>query len=101
MAPSAPSVPPPPRPSALRGLLGGFGGAAALALAMAWLWGFTVDDALITCRVAWHLSRGMGYRFNAGGPVVDAVTPFGFAQLLLPFAGSGPLHALAFAKWLG
>ena len=23
------------------------------------MWGFTVDDALITCRVAWHLARGV------------------------------------------
>jgi hypothetical protein len=68
---------------------------------MAWLWGFTVDDALITGRVAWHLARGLGYRFNATGPVVDAVTPLGFAYVLSPFAGAGPLAALSAAKWLG
>ena len=74
---------------------------ASIGVAMAWLWGFTVDDALITCRVATHLARGLGYRFNSAGPVVDAVTPLGFAYLLAPFAGSGPLGALAAAKWLG
>jgi len=68
---------------------------------MAWLWGFTVDDALITCRVAAHLAQGLGYRFNVPGPVVDAVTPLGFAYLLAPFAGAGPLAALQAAKWLG
>jgi hypothetical protein len=73
----------------------------AIALAMAWLWGFTVDDALITCRVAFHLARGLGYRFNADGPVVDAVTPLGFAYLLAPLASGGPLSALVGAKWLG
>lgn len=68
---------------------------------MAWLWGFTVDDALITCRVAFHLARGLGYRFNPAGPVVDAVTPLGFAYMLAPFSGSGPLGGLTAAKWLG
>jgi hypothetical protein len=72
-----------------------------LACGIGWLWGFTVDDALITARVASHLARGLGYRFNAGGPVVDAVTPLGFAYLLAPFARSGPLAALAAAKALG
>jgi hypothetical protein len=101
MPSSVASVPAPPTPSVARGLLGGLGAVSAMAVAMAWLWGFTVDDALITCRVAWHLAHGLGYRFNAGGPVVDAVTPLGFANLLAPFAGAGPLGALDFAKWLG
>lgn len=60
-----------------------------------------MDDALITARVAAHLRSGAGYRFNAGGPVVDAVTPLGFAHLLAPFASGGPLGALAAAKWAG
>lgn len=84
-----------------RALVGGIFAALSIAAAMAWLWGFTVDDALITARVAWHLATGVGYRFNSRGPVVDAVTPLGFAPLLAPFAGQGPLGALAFAKWLG
>lgn len=73
----------------------------ALGASMAWLWGYTVDDALITCRVAHHLATGVGYRFNSGGPVVDAVTPLGFAYVLAPFAGGGVLPALTASKWLG
>ncbi|HEY6079159.1 MAG TPA: hypothetical protein VIW29_10165 [Polyangiaceae bacterium] len=68
---------------------------------MLWLWGFTVDDALVSCRVASNLVRGAGYRFNQAGPVVDAVTPLGWAPLLAPFAGAGPLEALRAAKALG
>lgn len=73
----------------------------SLGAAMLWLWGFTVDDALVSCRVATHLARGEGYRFNVGGPVVDAVTPLGWAPLLAPFAASGPLAALSAARCLG
>lgn len=87
--------------NAARGFWGGLGGMVAICLVMAWLWGFTVDDALITCRVASHLARGLGYRFNSAGPVVDAVTPLGFAYLLAPFARGGPLAALQAAKLLG
>jgi hypothetical protein len=68
---------------------------------MAWLWGFSVDDALISARVAAHLGRGLGYRFNAGGPVVDAVTPLGWAYVLAPASGGSALAAMYFAKWLG
>src|SRR5690606_14972141 len=64
----------------------------------AWLWQFTVDDALITARVAHHVATGVGYRFNAGDPISDAVTPLGFPLLLAPFAGEGPLAALRAAK---
>jgi hypothetical protein len=81
-----------------------FGAAAAVlaaALPVALFWGFTVDDALIPARIAAHLWAGIGYRFNPGGPVVDAVTPLGWAHLLAPFARSGPLGALAAAQWLG
>lgn len=61
--------------------------ASALAIPLAaYLWGFTVDDAFIPARVAEHLRAGLGARFNAGGPVTDAVTPLGFAHLL---AGMG------------
>ncbi len=74
----------------------------ASALPLAWLLrGFTVDDALITARVASNLGSGHGYRFNVGGSVVDAVTPLGFAQLL---ASSGPgsvLEMFERARWLG
>lgn len=49
-------------------------------------WGFTVDDALISSRVAHHLANNIGYRFNPTGAVVDCVTPLGWAWLLAPFA---------------
>ena len=65
------------------------------------LWGFTVDDAFIAPRVAWHIAQGQGYRFNSSGPVVDAVTPLGWALLLAPWARSGPLAAWSAARWLG
>lgn len=68
---------------------------------MVWLWGFTVDDALISARVAHQLATGHGYRFNPAGPIVDAVTPLGWAPLLAPFAARDPWSALLAAKWLG
>ena len=65
------------------------GGVLVALLPMLWLWGFTVDDALISARVAVNIASGTGYRFNYGGPVVDAVTPLGWAYLLAPFAHEG------------
>jgi len=81
-------------------------GAAAFSGIMATIgvvvfWGFTVDDALITARVAHHISLGQGYRFNSHGPVVDAVTPLGWAYILAPFAKSGPIGTLLVARWIG
>lgn len=80
------------------------GALLGLLVALPWstaLVGFTVDDALVTARVASHLSRGLGYRFNPGGPEVDAVTPLGFAPLLAAFGEGDPLAMLARARWLG
>jgi hypothetical protein len=91
----------PPQLARRRGALGLLLGVVAAAPASAWLWGFTVDDALITGRVAAHVFRGIGHRFNPGGPVVDAVTPLGFAYALAPFSRGEPLVAMYFAKWLG
>jgi hypothetical protein len=62
---------------------------------------FTVDDALIPARYATHIARGLGYRFNAAGPMTDGVTPLGLPYLFAPFAAPGPLAALAAAKRLG
>lgn len=76
-------------------------GALSASVSVIALWGFTVDDAWITARVAHHLAAGLGYRFNPGGAVVDAVTPLGFAHLLSPFAARGPHAALAAARLLG
>ncbi|WP_437682900.1 hypothetical protein [Sorangium sp. So ce131] len=76
------------------------GALTALIPALA-LSGFTVDDALITARYAHHIARGIGYRFNAAGPVTDGVTPLGWAFVLAPFAAGGPLAALTAAKAIG
>jgi hypothetical protein len=77
-------------------------GTAAVAVApMIYLWGFTVDDALISTRVAHHVATGAGYRFNSQGPVVDAVTPLGWAHVLAPFAVDGPMSGLRAAKFIG
>ena len=75
--------------------------ALSAAVPMAWLWGFTVDDALISARVAHQLATGHGYRFNPSGSIVDAVTPLGWAPLLTPFAAHDPWDAMVAAKWLG
>jgi len=83
------------------GTRGALGGALAAAFGMGTAWGFSVDDALITGRVAAHLARGLGYRFNADGPIVDAVTPLGWAYLLAPFAGQGAVGAVAAASLAG
>ncbi|MEB2324827.1 MAG: hypothetical protein OZ921_20095, partial [Sorangiineae bacterium] len=76
-------------------------GALAAAVMMLALSGYTVDDALITARVATRLAHGEGYRFNTGGPRVDAVTPLGYANLLALVAGATPLETLARARLLG
>ena len=81
------------------GLAAGCGIAATLGVAL--FWGFTVDDALVTARVAWRIANGLGYRFNATGPVVDAVTPLGWVYFLVPFAKTSPLVALFAARCLG
>ncbi len=86
-----------PEPRQLRWALCGSGAAALGALSA---WGFTVDDALISARVAHQLAQGNGYRFNAGGPIVDCVTPLGWAFLLVPFASS-PWQALTAASVAG
>lgn len=64
-------------------------------------WGFTVDDALISTRVAHHLATGQGYRFNPAGPLSDCVTPLGWAPLLAPLSRPGVWEGLQAARWLG
>lgn len=76
-------------------------GALTAALGVLGAWGFTVDDALIVTRVAHHLASGIGYRFNPDGPVVDCVTPLGYAQLLAPLSGAGAWQGLLGARVLG
>jgi len=71
------------------------------ALPMAALWGFTVDDALISGRYAHHIATGLGHRFNPAGPITDGVTPLPWPWLIAPFAGSGVRSALLAAKVAG
>jgi hypothetical protein len=73
---------------------------AALPAAL-WLWGFTVDDALITARVAAHIGHGLGSRFNAHGLPVDAITPLGYAHLLASLGRGDTLAKFLVAKWVG
>jgi hypothetical protein len=63
--------------------------------------GFTVDDALISARVASNLAAGAGYRFNPGGPEVDAVTPLGWAHLLALFGPGSPVTMLERGRVIG
>lgn len=88
---------PPARAVAKRAALGV---AAALPAALIFR-GFTVDDALISARVASHLAAGAGYRFNPSGPVVDAVTPLGYAHLLALGGEASALEMLERGRALG
>ncbi len=74
--------------------------AVVFAVVASFVFGFTVDDALITARYAANLNAGEGYRFNSGGPASDGVTPLGYAHVLAPFAVSTQA-ALTAAKWIG
>jgi len=80
--------PPPPAPRSVVWALPIAGAAAAL-LPSIWMWGFTVDDALITVRYARHIACGAGYRFNIAGPATDGVTPLPFAPLLSLLTAGG------------
>jgi hypothetical protein len=82
---------------------------ALAALPVVALRGFTVDDAWIPARYAAHLAGGDGYRFNAGFPSTDGVTPLPWAPLLsllsLPWGGDimaawHAARALGAASWL-
>jgi hypothetical protein len=83
------------------GWQGALAGALAAAFGIAGAWGFSVDDALISARVAAHLWQGLGYRFNVPGPIVDCVTPLGWAFLLAPVAGAGAWQGMTWASLAG
>lgn len=85
----------------MTGRWGAIVGLIAAAIPLVLAYGFSVDDALITARVAHHIANGAGSRFNLDASVVDTVTPLGFAHALAPLAKSGPLAAFAFARILG
>jgi hypothetical protein len=76
-------------------------GLAAAVVPCMWMWGFTVDDALISVRYARNVAHGLGYRFNAGGPATDGVTPLPWPWLLVPFARGSAMGVLGIAKGLG
>ena len=65
------------------------------------MWGFTVDDALISVRYARHVATGLGWRFDARGPSTDGVTPLPWPLLLAPLARADALAVLMWAKVLG
>jgi len=74
--------------------------AAAAACGAAFMWGFTVDDALISIRYAHHLASGAGYRWNADGPSTDGVTPLPWPFLIAALARGPALATLARVKAL-
>jgi hypothetical protein len=76
-------------------------GALASLVPAIFMWGFTVDDALISVRYARHVASGVGWRFDAGGPTSDGVTPLPWPLVLAPLAGADALTVLARAKLLG
>lgn len=94
-------MPPFGLPDIPRTLSAGLIAALAASIGVVVFWGFTVDDALISARVAHQIASGHGYRFNPRGSVVDAVTPLGWAFVLAPFADRSPLDALLAARVLG
>ncbi|MEO8799471.1 MAG: hypothetical protein ABI551_16385 [Polyangiaceae bacterium] len=65
-----------------------------------WMWGFTIDDALISIRYARHLASGAGYRFDSGGAPTDGVTPLPWAFVLAPLAHASALEVLTRVKVL-
>jgi len=78
-----------------------FAGLIVALVPCVFMWGFTVDDALISVRYARHLASGAGYRFNAGGSVTDGVTPLPWPFVLGPLAWGSALDVLICAKCLG
>jgi hypothetical protein len=92
-------------PRLLAGRAGGLWTATGLLVALfpaLWMWGFTVDDALIPVRYARHLAQGMGWRFDASSACSDGVTPLPWPLILAPMARTGDaLDVLGRAKLLG
>ena len=57
------------------------GALAALVPSIA-MWGFTVDDALISIRYAQNLVSGAGWRFDVHAAPSDGVTPLPWVPML-------------------
>lgn len=86
------------RPAAVFAVLGGFVAWIAASL----MWGFTVDDALISVRYARHVADLAAYRFDARGPATDGVTPLPWPFVLALLARHAPAwDVLVRAKVLG
>ncbi len=76
-------------------------GSAAVVGPALWMWGFTVDDALVPVRYARHIALGLGWRFGASGPSTDGVTPLPWPLVLSPIARADALVVLTRAKLIG
>jgi len=86
------------RPTAVFAVFGGIFAAIAASV----MWGFTVDDALISVRYARHLADLGAYRFDARGPATDGVTPLPWPFVLAVLARNVPAwDVLVRAKALG
>lgn len=86
---------------ARRPLVFGVAACVVMMVSCAWAWPFAIDDAWIAVRYARHLSRGVGYVWNVGGPRTDGVTPLPWALLLRGLAGGSPEHMMTRVKALG
>lgn len=79
-----------------------FFGAFLLFASAAFMWGFTVDDALISVRYARNLADHGAYAINVGAPRTDGVTPLPWPFLLAVIARhTEALDVLFRAKALG
>lgn len=77
-------------------------GAVLVLFSAGFMWGFTVDDALISVRYARNLADGAGYRFDATYAATDGVTPLPWPFLLaLVSRHADALDVLARSKALG
>lgn len=86
-----------PRWALIAGAAAGLGALASSAI----MWGFTVDDALISVQVAREIATGHGWRFDPQGPIVDAVTPLPWPILIAPLGRLPPLVALRVLAAIG
>ncbi len=68
---------------------------------LAYFWGFSVDDAWIVTRVVQHGLDSSRFAFNPTGPVTDAITPYGFAQLVAAATRATQLPPFLVARLIG
>jgi len=70
-------------------------------LPLAYFWGFSVDDAWIVTRVVQHGLESSRFAFNPTGPVTDAITPYGYAQLVAGATRATQLPPFLVARLVG